>query len=258
MEVHHHSSPASDGTRGKKWTHYFWEFFMLFLAVFCGFLAENQREHYIERQRERQFIRSMVEDIKSDTGLLSSGITGSRQIMEANFQLLQELSKPEIVKNSLRALSLWKHSDYYPNFLQNDRTVQQLKSSGNLRLIRNKNVSDSIMEYDRQLRWLFEAQEKVNQFILQNQHYAFRLFSAASFGKKIQADSLQYALFMYDSILFSKPIPLLNTNPAFIDEVYGFRLEFADYMTDLLWNQQYVSNRGKRLIDFIKKEYRLK
>ena len=47
MEVHTHTH-----TPRKKWTHYFWEFIMLFLAVFCGFLAENQREHYIEQQRE--------------------------------------------------------------------------------------------------------------------------------------------------------------------------------------------------------------
>ena len=48
MEVHHRSH-----TTGKKWTHYFWEFLMLFLAVFCGFLAENQREHVIEKKREK-------------------------------------------------------------------------------------------------------------------------------------------------------------------------------------------------------------
>ncbi len=41
MEVHAHTHTAR-----KKWTHYFWEFLMLFLAVFCGFLAENQREHF--------------------------------------------------------------------------------------------------------------------------------------------------------------------------------------------------------------------
>ena len=53
MEIHHHAhgsdpdSSTSSGHRGrKKWTHYFWEFLMLFLAVFCGFLAENQREHF--------------------------------------------------------------------------------------------------------------------------------------------------------------------------------------------------------------------
>jgi len=44
MEVHHHGH-----TERKKWTHYFWEFLMLFLAVFCGFLAEYQLEHKIEK-----------------------------------------------------------------------------------------------------------------------------------------------------------------------------------------------------------------
>ena len=34
MEVHAHTHTAR-----KKWTHYFWEFLMLFLAVFCGFLG---------------------------------------------------------------------------------------------------------------------------------------------------------------------------------------------------------------------------
>ena len=43
MEVHAHTH-----TSRKKWTHYFWEFLMLFLAVFCGFLAEYQLEHIIE------------------------------------------------------------------------------------------------------------------------------------------------------------------------------------------------------------------
>ncbi len=44
MEVHHHTHPA----HGKKtWKAYFWEFLMLFLAVFCGFLAEYQLEHVI-------------------------------------------------------------------------------------------------------------------------------------------------------------------------------------------------------------------
>jgi hypothetical protein len=43
MEVHHHAHSASGETHSsdpdkhrarKKWTHYFWEFLMLFLAVF--------------------------------------------------------------------------------------------------------------------------------------------------------------------------------------------------------------------------------
>src|SRR5512144_380423 len=65
MEVHHHSH-----TERKKWTHYFWEFLMLFLAVFCGFLAENQREHLVEHQREKQYMRTMLEDLQTDTATI--------------------------------------------------------------------------------------------------------------------------------------------------------------------------------------------
>ena len=59
MEVHTHSH----ATHGKKnWRDYFWEFLMLFLAVFCGFLAEYQLEHKIEKDRELQFIISLTTD----------------------------------------------------------------------------------------------------------------------------------------------------------------------------------------------------
>jgi hypothetical protein len=69
MEAHHHTH-----TERKKWKHYVFEFFMLFLAVFCGFLAEYQLEHKIERDRERQFTASMTEDLKSDKVMLYENI----------------------------------------------------------------------------------------------------------------------------------------------------------------------------------------
>ena len=51
----------------KKIKTYLFEFLMLFFAVFCGFMADNLRENLSENQREKIFIRSIVEDIKSDT-----------------------------------------------------------------------------------------------------------------------------------------------------------------------------------------------
>jgi len=53
-------------TPGHGWKHYFFEFLMLFLAVTLGFLAENQREHYVERQREKQFAQLLLADLKKD------------------------------------------------------------------------------------------------------------------------------------------------------------------------------------------------
>jgi len=62
MEVHSHSH-----TERKKWTHYFWEFFMLFLAVTAGFFVENQREHWMEHQRETRYVKNLLQDLSRDT-----------------------------------------------------------------------------------------------------------------------------------------------------------------------------------------------
>ena len=64
METHAHDLHKAPG---HGWKHYIFEFLMLFLAVFCGFLAENQREHIVEHQREKEYMKSMLEDLKHDT-----------------------------------------------------------------------------------------------------------------------------------------------------------------------------------------------
>src|SRR6185312_1722631 len=76
MEVHAHThtDPAHGGTSRKKFTHYLWEFLMLFLAVFCGFLAENLREHTVEHRRAEQFAGSLLADLKADTAALKTVI----------------------------------------------------------------------------------------------------------------------------------------------------------------------------------------
>src|SRR5687767_10815291 len=79
MEVHHHAHTAR-----KKWTHYFWEFLMLFLAVTLGFFVENQREHYIENQRAKQYASFLHNDLAKDTANLFQRIeymaSGIKQI----------------------------------------------------------------------------------------------------------------------------------------------------------------------------------
>src|SRR5690349_19169791 len=63
MEVHHHTHHAHDT---RNWKSYFWEFLMLFLAVTLGFFVENQREHYIEHLRAREFSKSLIQDLQHD------------------------------------------------------------------------------------------------------------------------------------------------------------------------------------------------
>src|SRR5664279_12127 len=67
MEVHKH---PHDITHKKKWGEYLLEFLMLFLAVFLGFVAENIRETSVEHDREKEYMVTMLEDLKTDVPLL--------------------------------------------------------------------------------------------------------------------------------------------------------------------------------------------
>jgi hypothetical protein len=90
MEVHPHIL-----TPRKKWIHYFWEFLMLFLAVFCGFLAENLREHSVEHQREKQYVQSLVSEPLCNTSFRSIfptfGLLGIEQLTSCMIFLITEL-----------------------------------------------------------------------------------------------------------------------------------------------------------------------
>lgn len=54
-------------SRLKRWRKYFFEFILIFLAVFLGFLADNIREEYFERQQAVQLARSFYEELKNDS-----------------------------------------------------------------------------------------------------------------------------------------------------------------------------------------------
>ena len=144
MEVHAHTH-----TPRKKWTHYLWEFLMLFLAVFCGFLAEYQLEHKIESDREKQFMQTMAEDLKSDSAQLNRLIKSRKSRIRELDTLFHLIASDEYLTNGRKVYELYEFP-YWDilRFFPSDRTMQQLKNGGNLRLIRKENVSNALIKYD--------------------------------------------------------------------------------------------------------------
>jgi len=144
MEVHAHTH-----TPRKKWTHYFWEFFMLFLAVTLGFFVENQREHYIEGQREKKYIQNLVHDLARDTVNYNLSIALRLERERQAHQLITMLYSPERDKH---LTDLYYFARQMPRmntiFYSTDATMNQLKNSGALRLIKKTEVADSIVAYN--------------------------------------------------------------------------------------------------------------
>lgn len=144
MEVHAHAH-----TERKKWTHYFWEFFMLFLAVTLGFFVENKREHYVEHQREKQYMISMLEDLKKDTAEINRIFNYiDNSMLPVQQETLPLLYLDQFNDSTIRQIyTLLPRSIGFVSFTFQDRTSSQLKNSGNLRLIRNAAITDSLADY---------------------------------------------------------------------------------------------------------------
>ncbi len=138
MEVHSHAhSPR------KKWTHYFWEFIMLFLAVFCGFMAENFREHQVEHKRTIRYAKQFINEIELDTARINDGILFVRRKELAVDSLIHALNKKD-----WQEIYYWGlHIDDYYIAKFHSASFEQIKYSGYLRNFKNDKLVTAILDY---------------------------------------------------------------------------------------------------------------
>ena len=144
MEVHAHSHSHSR----KNWKSYFWEFLMLFLAVFAGFLAENQREHIIEKKRAHQFLQSMLLDVRTNIKNLDSLIVQD-DIYIRNYDSLTNWLLQDSATIDRAAFARKMGAVWVRNFLVRKETYEQMKSSGSLRYVGNIEFLKKMMDYER-------------------------------------------------------------------------------------------------------------
>jgi hypothetical protein len=253
MEVHAHTH-----TPRKKWTHYFWEFFMLFLAVTAGFFVENQREHMVEHNREKQYIKSLLQDLKQDTNALSRNIRSREErkicadslIYELSFSVSKE-TQNSIYNNAakLSSLQLFNYSN---------STIQQLKNSGFMRLIRKSDVVNSINSYD-----LIVTRHKVREDVelditVEYQKAICSVLDAITV--KTLGDSLINNAFrpgtesslirpVYRSLITKDP-DKINLVKGLVSQLYNRNL--SNYFSVIQFRKQAAD-----IIELIKKEYHL-
>jgi len=143
MEVHHHSHRSS-----KKWTSYLWEFIMLFLAVFCGFLAEYQLEHKIEKERAEKYLQSMLLDVRTNIKNLDSLLVQDHLIIDNHDSLVNWLLQDSATIDR-GAFAKKMGAVWVRNFLVRKETYEQMRSSGSLRYIGNIDFLTKMMDYER-------------------------------------------------------------------------------------------------------------
>jgi hypothetical protein len=235
MEVHKHPHHVM---HKKKWGEYLLEFFMLFLAVTLGFVAENLREHFAEHRNGKILAQSLFEDVKKDTASLHSLIAFSNKKISAADSVLTILHSPR---------NIWNAKSFYINmvpmltalpFKSTDGTYTQMKTSGTLRYFKQSLVN-IINAYDVQLKkteYRDEVEDK-GTWILADLNFNIinvEVFTELRFNKPVTHD-------MYIKIsnkdVTDKFINLVAMNKGFrlrSSQEYQEQLKIADKLIEAL------------------------
>jgi len=248
MEVHH----PHHVTHKKKWGEYLLEFFMLFLAVFLGFLAENQREHYIENQREKVYVKNLYEDLKSDTVSCLIFAKTNEEFSNSVDTLITLMKSPDRDLHFSKIYFLARTATMIQGItlflVFNQRTFIQMKNSGQLRLISNQQVADSISSYYNSL----EVVQLQNESIVNRTTDYMRIM-----GELFDAEIL-FKIWKERKEPPSQNLRLLTTDPIMVNKYLTALQYFYGTRNSQNILAQERSKKAKNLIELIKKEYHLK
>jgi hypothetical protein len=246
-----HLSPAEDrqGEKSRRhFRHYLFDFFMLFLAVVSGFFVDNLREHYVETEREKQFIHSMVDDLNADIHQIDSILARRNSKQQMIDSMLFILASPDMDRygNQLYYYARWMPR--INRIYNNDGTMTQLKNAGNLRLIRSMAARKSMMEYDQQNRFWSNIEEREESLIQQYYPVLKTMFDARVFEKMVNGMSISRPkdnpqLLWKDRTHINE----LYSQVHFLKNVNTFQIEFG----------QNRLNQAKSVLAVLKSEYHL-
>jgi len=262
METHAHHLHK---TPGKNFWHYFFEFFMLFLAVFCGFLAENLREHKIEKDRAVELAKSFYEELKSDSATAVTKVQ-NRIRQEEGLKYLLNYFTDSNLTDLPKEFAI--NFEYGINFrtpgLFEPRTVilDQLKNSGSLRYFKNDELQRLISDLTVAIRNVYDRQTLetnvriawLNPLLANHHDYVF--WAAITKNGTIAFDKALADYEKSDTII---PFHLRRIEKLDREEVKGyiaFYLYNAISSTRQVHIQRYV-NLNAQLLSVLRNEYHL-
>ncbi len=143
MEVHHHPHVEKKGFK-----EYFLEFLMIFLAVTLGFFAESLREHIGDKTKEKEYLVNMLEELKYDTSQYHAAlkkINSLNPVLDSCYLNVKQADQFNYVLQAKWNTPVNEVGVIYKPALP---TINQLKSSGNLRLIAERSIAAKVLEYE--------------------------------------------------------------------------------------------------------------
>lgn len=248
MEVHHHPDLHH---KKKKFSEYFLEFLMIFLAVSMGFIAENLREGRSEHHKEREYIKGLIKDLSQDTANLRVYID-MNQTKIAGIDTLLSLSGQDIATPANRQLfyrCCRKYMNSVAFFKNADITLAQLRSTGGYRLIQKNNVASKIAGYEQNTSRLYMQEQTYEKGLFYAEETLFELIDMTVYNDPAYFNGKQPT---------GKELPpVLNDAQKlkiYFNRVYFARMAIDNYANHFLKEQLHEATE---LTSFLQKNYEI-
>jgi hypothetical protein len=194
MEVHHHPN-----VKKKNFKEYFLEFLMIFLAVTMGFFAESIRENISNGHKESKYMESLVADLQSDTTQTDVAINRWKKYNDNTDSLLFFLKKDMNQENINMLYHLLSNDFFHFNlFKYNNKTIEELKSSGDFRLIKKEKIADKIMAYDLDMKYILIQEQDVKDLMNASKNIESQVFDFSQLDDKWGYNNTTHRLITQD------------------------------------------------------------
>ena len=252
MEVHHHAHTPDSHRDKKKWTHYFWEFLMLFLAVFCGFLAENQREHIIEHKREKRYLENLYQDLKKDSATIQAELRFRKTAVRWCESLISGLGSIDSLSNPAGIYYYAYSITSSRVFASSYTTISQLRNSGAMRLIRKNAIVDSINNYYIEVERYISREQLERDIILEYRKAISHILDGAVLLSMIDSASN-----FFSSTRPANNVALLTTEANTINPVKSLAAQVDQRNKANMSYLNRLLRSNNRLIVLIREEYKI-
>jgi hypothetical protein len=135
------------------------------VSILLAFGIQAWWEGAQERELELEYVESLIEDLRSDTASIASLLSETRKRAEYGQQVLavyEAEARPDSPEEFVRAV---EYASFFSDPGYTTTTRDDLVSTGNLRLIRAKEVRDALSGYYEEVEWTaqFRDQQRVVQ-----------------------------------------------------------------------------------------------
>jgi hypothetical protein len=155
----HHKKQTVTGLIKEMWPAYLIEIIVIILGISITLALEEWRDNSRENHLEQIYLKNIQTDVETDLKTLELSITATQSLLQKGNDLLDiarasEMKSiaPNQVYEDIRAILS------RPNFISGDATFTELKSSGNLHLIRNIQLKNLLFAYYNETQQIKEVQ----------------------------------------------------------------------------------------------------